>query len=230
MAQQPGRRLQVDPPEHRPLQQADAALSVANFQVSRAVIHSPLDGTVVKRFVNVGEQVDGTAAQPIVEIAHLAEVELQANVPSASLGFLKAGQELSLSTEIPGAASIQGRVVAISQAVDVATNSGMVRIRTLNRSGALRLGTFLSAQMAVETHPGATVVPPQAIYLDEARNPHVYRVEGDTAVAVPVKVGIETPSLVELLSGPKLGDSVILTGGYGLTDKAKIRVQGEPKQ
>ncbi len=212
------------------LQQADAALSVANFQVSRAVIHSPLDGTVVKRFVNVGEQVDGTAAQPIVEIAHLAEVELQANVPSASLGFLKAGQELSLSTEIPGAASIQGRVVAISQAVDVATNSGMVRIRTLNRSGALRLGTFLSAQMAVETHPGATVVPPQAIYLDEARNPHVYRVEGDTAVAVPVKVGIETPSLVELLSGPKLGDSVILTGGYGLTDKAKIRVQGEPKQ
>jgi hypothetical protein len=47
---------------------------------------------------------------------------------------------------------------------------------------------------------------------------------------VPVKVGIETPALVELLSGPKPGDSVILTGGYGLTDKAKIRVQGEAKQ
>ena len=211
------------------LQQAEAALSVATFQVSRAVIPSPLDGTVVKRFVNVGEQVDGTAAQPIVEIAHLAEVELQANVPSASLGFLKVGQELSLTTEIPGAASVQGRVVAISQAVDVATNSGMVRIRISNRSGALRLGTFLSAQMAVETHPGATVVPPQAIYLDEARNPHVYGIAGDTAIAIPVKVGIETPSLVELLFGPKPGDSVILTGGYGLTDKAKIRVQGEPK-
>jgi RND family efflux transporter MFP subunit len=212
------------------LQQAEAALSVATFQVSRAVIPSPLDGTVVKRFVNVGEQVDGTAAQPIVEIAHLAEVELQANVPAASLGLLKAGQELSLSTEIPGASSLKGRVVAISQAVDPATNSGVVRIRIANQSGALRLGTFLSAQLAVETHAGATVVPPQAIYLDEARNPHVYRVESDTAVAIPVKVGIETPSLVELLSGPKLGDTVILTGGYGLTDKAKIRIQGESKQ
>jgi RND family efflux transporter MFP subunit len=212
------------------LQQAEAALSVATFQVSRSVIPSPLDGTVVKRFVNVGEQVDGTAAQPIVEIAHLAEVELQANVPAASLGLLKAGQELALSTEISGASSLSGRVVAISQAVDPATNSGMVRIRIANQTGALRLGTFLSAQLAVETHAGATVVPPQAIYLDEARNPHVYAIEGDTAIAIPVKVGIETPSLVELLSGPKPGDSVILTGGYGLTDKAKVRVQGESKQ
>jgi RND family efflux transporter MFP subunit len=212
------------------LQQAEAVLSVATFQASRAVIPSPLDGTVVKRFVNVGEQVDGTAAQPIVEIAHLAEVELQANVPAASLGFLKTGQDLSLSTEIVGASSLKGRVVAISQAVDAATNSGMVRIRISNRSGALRLGTFLSAQIAVETHTGATVVPPQAVYLDEARNPHVYGVEGDTAVAIPVKVGIETPSLVELLSGPKPGDSIILNGGYGLTDKAKVRIQGESKQ
>jgi RND family efflux transporter MFP subunit len=212
------------------LQQAEAALSVASFQVGRAEIHSPLDGTVVKRFVNVGEQVDGTAAQPIVEIAHLAEVELQANIPAASLGFLKVGQKLPLSTEIPGAASFEGRVVAISQAVDSVTNSGMVRIRTLNRSGALRLGMFLSAQVVLETHAGAAVVPPQAVYLDEARTPHVYRVEGDTAIATPVKVGIETPSLVEILSGPKPGDAVILNGGYGLTDKAKIRVQGEPKQ
>lgn len=212
------------------LQQAEAARSVASFQVSRAVIPSPLDGTVVKRFVNVGEQVDGTAAQPIVEVAHLAEVELQANVPAASLGLFKTGQQITLTTELPGASSIQGRVVAISQSVDVATNAGMVRIRIPNRSGALRLGTFLSAQVAVETHRDATVVPPQAIYLDEGRNPHVYGVEGEVAVVIPVKVGIETPSLVELLSGPKPGDSVILTGGYGLTDKAKIRVQGESKQ
>lgn len=212
------------------LQQAEAALSVASFQVSRAEIHSPLDGTVVKRFVNVGEQVDGTAAQPVVEIAHLAEVELQANIPAASLGFFKVGQKLSLTTEIAGANSFEGHVVAISQAVDSATNSGIVRVRASNRSGALRLGMFLSAQVALETHVGATVVPPQAVYLDEERNPHVYRVEGDTAIATPVKIGIETPSLVELLSGPKSGDSVILNGGYGLTDKAKVKVQGEAKQ
>ena len=212
------------------LQQAEAALSQANYQVNRATIFSPLEGTVVKRFVSGGEQVDGTAAQPIVEIARLAEVEFQANVPAASLGLLKPGQQLTLTSEIPGAASIQGHVVAISQAVDPATNSGMVRIRIVNRFGTLRLGMFLNAQVAVETHRGATVVPPQAVYLDQDRNPHVYRVDGDTAIAVPVKVGIETPSQVELLSGVKPGDSVILNGGYGLADKAKVRVQGESKQ
>ena len=88
---------------------------------------------------------------------------------------------------------------------------------------------FVTAQAAIETHTGATVVPPQAVYLDEAGHRHVYRVEGDTATAVAVQIGIETPSQVELLSGAKPGDTVVLTGGYGLADKAKVRVQGEAK-
>ena len=192
-------------------------------------MHSPLDGTVVKRFVSVGEQVDGTAAQPVVEVAHLAEVELLANLPAPTLSRLHVGQVLSLIGDVPGTTDLQGRIVAISQAVDPVSNAGLVRIRIANPNGSLRLGMFVTAQAAIETHTGATVVPPQAVYLDEAGHRHVYRVEGDTATAVAVQIGIETPSQVELLSGAKPGDTVVLTGGYGLADKAKVRVQGEAK-
>ena len=211
------------------LQQAEAALSLAKLQLARTEMHSPLDGTVVKRFVSMGEQVDGTAAQPVVEVAHLAEVELLANLPAPTLSRLHVGQVLSLIGDAPGTADLQGRIVAISQAVDPVSNAGLVRIRIANPNGSLRLGMFVTAQAAIETHTGATVVPPQAVYLDEAGHRHVYRVEGDTATAVAVQIGIETPSQVELLSGAKPGDTVVLTGGYGLADKAKVRVQGEAK-
>lgn len=58
------------------LQQAEAGLAAAHTQLGRAVIRAPFAGTVVKRFVGVGEQVDGSASQPIAELADVDTLEL----------------------------------------------------------------------------------------------------------------------------------------------------------
>ncbi|HET7841288.1 MAG TPA: efflux RND transporter periplasmic adaptor subunit [Terriglobia bacterium] len=207
------------------LSQAEAQASLARLQISRAQVVSPLAGVVVKRFVSDGEQVDGTAAQPIFEVANLHPAELFANVPADYLGRIHTGQTLPISTDAFPGKVFSGRVVAISPAVDASTNVGLVRIRIENREGLLRLGIFLSASIPLETHPKALVVPPQAVYRDEQGEPRVFQVEGRDATAVPVKLGIENADKVELLSGVKEGDTVILAGGYGLGDKAKIKVQ-----
>ncbi len=208
------------------VQQAQGALSLARLQLQRATITSPLDGVVVKRFVGVGEQVDGTAAQPLVEVASLTEVELAVNLPAADLNFVRVGEDIPFTTPAVPGKTFAGRVVAISPAVDPATNAGLIRIRIANRSGDLRLGTFLNTRLPLETHASALLVPPQAIYRDQQEQAHVYRVTGSDAVAVPVRIGIETPEHVELLSGVQEGDVVILSGGYGLADKAKVQVKG----
>jgi RND family efflux transporter MFP subunit len=207
--------------------QAEAALAIALLQLSRAEIRAPLNGQVVKRFASVGEQVDGTAAQPIVEIANLGQVEFLGNAPAMYLSKLRPGETVEVTTEAVPGRKFAGRVVAISPAVDPATGVGLVRIRVPNSGGLLRLGMFLSADVPVETHARALVVPPQAIYRDEAGRPRVFVVNGDSATAVPVELGIETKDRVELLSGVKEGETVILTGGYGLGDKANIRVRSQ---
>lgn len=209
--------------------QAEAALSLVQLQLARTEVKSPLTGTVVKRFVSVGEQVDGTAAQPIIEIANLTEVELIANVPANDLAQLHPNRPLSLASDAFPGKTFSGRVVAIPAAVDPATNAGQIRIRIANPAGVLRLGMFLSAQVPIEMHAGALVVPPQTIYRDEQGHPHVYKVSGEEAAAAEVALGIETPEQVELLSGVQAGDTVILSGGYGLGEKAKVRVKGQAK-
>ncbi len=207
------------------LRQAEAALALVRLQLSRTEVRSPLNGMIVKRFASVGEQVDGTAAQPIFEVANLGVAELFGNVPAAYLGKIRVGQRLEISTDaIPGK-KLAGRVVAISPAIDPSTNVGLVRIRIPNEAGLLRLGMFLTVQVPVETHSNALVVPAQAVYRDENGQPHVYRVEGDAAEAVLVKLGIEAEGRTELLSGVKAGETVILAGGYGLKDHAKIKVK-----
>lgn len=207
------------------LSQAEATRALARLQLARSEVRSPLTGTVVKRFVSDGEQVDGTGAQPLFEVANLLQAELYGNVPAVYLGKIRVGQTFPITTNTFPDRTFTGRVVAVSPAVDPSTNVGLVRIRIANQDGLLRLGMFLSAQVPIESHPGALVVPPQAVYRNDQGQPLVYRVNGDTAEAVPVKLGIETKDRVELLSAVKAGETVILTGGYGLGARAKVKVK-----
>lgn len=207
------------------LRQAEATRALARLQVSRTEVHSPLDGTVVRRLVSVGEQVDGTAAQPLFEVANTREVELFGNVPALYLQRIRVGQTLNIATDAFPGKEFAGRVVAISPAVDPSTNVGLVRVRIANGAGLLRLGMFLTAQVPLESHRGALIVSPQAIYRDANGQPRIFRVQGDTAEAVPVELGIETQDRVEVLSGAQEGETVILSGGYGLGGQAKIKVK-----
>jgi membrane fusion protein, multidrug efflux system len=208
------------------LQQADAALELAKLQVARCEIVSPLNGAVAKRFVSVGEQVDGTAAQPIVEVANLAEIEFLGNAPAMYLAKMHPGETVYVTSESVPGQKFAGRVEAISPAVDPATGVGLVRIRIPNPNGMLRLGIFLSAEIAVDTRVRVLTVPAEAIYRDSTGQPRVFVVQQDSATAVPVKLGIETKDRVELVDDAvKEGSTVILAGGYGLADTAKIQTK-----
>jgi MFS family permease len=175
--------------------------------------------------VSAGEQVDGTGAQPIFDVANTAEVELFGNVPAIYLQNIRVGEALQVTTDAFPGKHFAGRVVAISPAVDPSTNVGLVRVRIANGSGLLRLGMFLTAQVPLETHAHALVVSPQAIYRDSDGQPRIFRVQGDKAEAVGVKLGIENQDRVELLSGAQEGEVVILTGAYGLGASAQIKVK-----
>jgi len=213
------------------LKQADAAVEIAKLQVARCVIVSPLSGAVAKRFVNVGEQVDGTAAQPIVEVANLQQVEFLGNAPAVYLPKLRAGESVSVTAEsVPGQKFV-GHIEAISPAVDPSTGVGLVRVRIPNPKGALRMGIFLNAEISLDMHVNALTVPVGAIYRDQAGQPRVFVVRQDTATAIPVKLGIETKDRVEVAdSSLKEGETIILTGGYGLSDQAKIQIKSQSMQ
>jgi len=207
------------------LNQAEAALSLAQLNLTRTDVRSPLTGMVVKRLLSAGEQVDGTAAQPIFEVANTSEVELYGNVSALYLEKIRVGQALSISTDAFPGKVFQSHIVAISPAVDPATNIGLVRIRIVNGAGRLRLGMFITAQVPLETHRNTLVAALQAVYRDSDGNPEIYRVEGEKAEAVPVTLGLETKDRVELLSGAQEGDTIILGGAYGLPAHAKIKVK-----
>jgi membrane fusion protein, multidrug efflux system len=207
------------------LEQANAALSIATRNVERAAVRSPISGQIVKRMVSVGEQVDGTAAQPIAEIANLDRVELAANVPADYLSRVKVGLAATLKSDAYADRTFAGTILAIAPAVDAATNAALARIRAPNPGHALKVGMFAEAHVAIAEHANALVVPPSAIVRDQ-EGAAAYVLTGDTAQRTAVKVGLEQPDAVEILDGLSEGQTVLTSNVYGLGEKAKVTKPG----
>ena len=207
------------------LKQAESGLATANAQLARSIVRAPFAGTVVKRFAGVGEQVDGTAAQPIVEVAQIDTLELLGNVPASRLAEIRNHEAFTFETSSVPGTRFKAKVASILPAVDPTTNNGTVRIRIENAKLLLKLGQFLSIDLPLKQAGPRLVVPRQAVYPDESGEPHVYKVTGDEAESTPVELGIQTKDKAEILSGVSEGDSVIVNGGYGLPEKSKVRVK-----
>jgi cobalt-zinc-cadmium efflux system membrane fusion protein len=207
------------------LSQAEAGLATAKAQVSRANVKAPFDGTVVKRFAGVGEQVDGTAAQPIVEVAQVDSLELLGTVSATRLSEIRTGESFSFESPNKPGVPTTAKVISILPAVDPATNNGTVRIHVDNAKHVFKLGEYLTIELPLKQNKARLTVPKQAIYPDESGQPHVYKVSGDGAESVPVQVGVQSQDKAEILAGVQEGDVVIVTGGYGLPEKAKVHVR-----
>ena len=203
------------------LEEAAAALDTANRNLERTSVTSPIAGYVVKRLVSVGEQVDGTAAQPIVEVANLDAVELGANIPAEYLGGVRVGQAVPVVCQTFPGRTFEGTLIAVAPAVDPASNSALGRIRIRNAGRLLKVGMFAEGRLPLEEHKNALVVPPSAIARDQ-ESAAVYVVNGEVAERKAVKIGIETPEAVEILEGVAEGQRVLTSNIHGLGDKAKV--------
>ena len=208
------------------LHSAEAALSAARAQLSRTLLVAPFVGTVVKRFLSVGEQVDGTSAQPVVEVADIDALELMGTVPAASLNQIRTGEAFKFTTtSVPGQ-EFTAKVVSVFPAVDPATNNGTVRIRIDNPQHLMKFGMYISVELPLKQKGTSLIVPIQAVYPDESGEPHVYKVNADQTESLAVKLGARSQTEVEILEGVQEGDTIILNGGYGLPEKAKVHVKG----
>jgi membrane fusion protein, heavy metal efflux system len=207
------------------LAQAEAGLAAIKVQVARSVLRSPIAGTVIKRFVGVGEQVDGTAAQPIIQVAQINPLELIGQVPAMRLAEIRVGESFSFETNAVAGSKFTARVASILPAVDPATNNGTVRIRVENAKRNLKLGQFLSIILPLKQTGARLSVPVQSVYPNETGETQVYKVIGDEAEAVPVKIGVQSNGRAEILEGVSEGDTIIVKGGYGLPEKAKVQVK-----
>ncbi|PWT91873.1 MAG: hypothetical protein C5B54_04510 [Acidobacteria bacterium] len=207
---------------HRDLVTAQAAYDTARTQLGRTEVRSPIQGIIVKRFLSIGEQVDGTGADPIVQVANFDPIELVGNLPTSYLSFVHEGEEVEVKTDAFKGTTFKGLVTSILPAIDPASGSATVRIRVPNQDHRLKGGMFATASIVAESHSDALYVP-VAAFVNTNDQPKVFVVGTDSKVQErSIKPGERDTDKLEILEGVKEGETVVTTGSYGLADGMKV--------
>jgi len=219
------------------LSETTSALAVARRRLAWAELRAPFDGVVLKVLRRAGDTVDGSPATPVVEIAAPTPVQVAADATAAALRSIVPGQRAEVSahgqdarqgeaaTQGQAATALPAKVLRVARSVDAATGAGEVRLDFADASVPLVLGTSVSIRVAVREKSDALTVPAAAIRRGPDGAAQVVVVEGTTARVRAVTVGIADHERVEILSGLKAGEPVVVDDPVGLVDGMAVSVR-----
>ncbi len=202
--------------------EATSSLSAARRNRGWADVAAPFDGVVVRILRHPGEQVDGTAATPIAEVAGLDPLEVALDVPPDALARLRVGDEADVTAG--AGAALAARITRVAGSLDAASLVGGVRLRFAGASPPLALGTPVDVRLTLERLPGAVAVPKRAVRRSAEGAAEVVAVVDGKAKATPVTLGPEDAGLVAVRSGLKAGDVVVVEDPLGLADGSALEI------
>ncbi|MEO8159945.1 MAG: efflux RND transporter periplasmic adaptor subunit [Arenimonas sp.] len=208
------------------LDKAQATLAVdqaragsAATRVDKALIRAPFSGVTGLRKVNVGDYV--VAGQELVDLVGLDQLELDLRAPEVVLSSLAVGQRVDFGVDSFRDEMFTAQLVAIAPTVDAGGRSASLRARIDNPERKLRPGMSARVRIVLATNAQALLVPEQAIVpMGEQKN--VYVVVAGKAKLLPVTIGLRQPGTVEITSGLKDGDQVIVSGVQKIGDGAPV--------
>ncbi len=206
---------------------AKAAVSAAQEQleVSRANhrqysslseysrIIAPFDGVVTWRYVDTGALVQaGTSnsnSQPVVRIAEVNMLRLRVPVPESIAPEIRIGSPANITVQATGE-QFDGKVSRQTDALDRATRTMQVEIDIPNKGYKLSPGMYANVVLQVQNHPHTLVVPTQAVNRQNDKAT-VLVVDPKNEIQLhEIHTGLEDPNRVEVLSGLREGDRVII--------------------
>ena len=188
---------------------AAAMVEIARIALADTVIRAPMAGIVSKRHVQAGEKV--APDMPDYTIVNLAQLTLEAPVPSAEIPRIKIGQEVRFKVDGFGARDFAGKVTRINPTTESGSRAMLVYIAVDNGDGALRGGMFAKGSIVTERSMVAPMVPLTAVRT-EKHGTVVYALVNDKVVEQPVTLGLrnEDEGYAEVTDGLAPGARVIV--------------------
>ncbi len=193
-----------------------ANLGAEGERGGRLDLRAPIGGIVIERTAILGQPV--TPEQTLGTLADLSEVWFVGRVFEKDLSRVQVGARADVVLGAHSGEHFTGKIDAIGRQVDAVARTVTARIRLRNRSDILRVGLFGSARIE-PTGGGAArtaLVVPQAAVTDLGGRSVVFVREGDAFEMHDVVLGQVAVGKVEVLSGIKVGELVVVDGAFSL--------------
>ena len=196
-------------------------------------IYAPFDGVITARNTDIGALINSGASTPTQELFHLAAINtlrVFVAVPQLYSQAVRPGATASLTLdEFPGK-SFSGTIARNSNSIDPASRTLLVEVDVDNRNGTLLPGAYVRVHLKLPQSVNSSVTVPANTLLFRSEGLRVGVVRNGRAELVPVTIGRDYGSSVEVVSGLQPTDEVIVNPSDSLIGGTSVQVNAPPAQ
>ncbi|TGE32974.1 efflux RND transporter periplasmic adaptor subunit [Desulfosporosinus sp. Sb-LF] len=204
---------------HTDLNSAQVAVDNAQLSLKETVVTAPLAGVVAYRSVNLGQMV--SPGVPLLTLEDVSSVYATVNVKQVDLPQVKEGMVVQIMPSDDDKKILSGEVSLISPVANQAARVFEARVKVENNSNILKPGMFVKTRITLGNPVDVLAIPIYALSGKENAY-YVYVAEENQAKKRQVETGATIGDQIEIKSGLKPGDKVIVTNMNKLKDQDKI--------
>ena len=182
---------------------------------------APINGSIIKTPLKVGTKV--TTSSTITTIGDIASLQITAKIPERYVASLRTGLKAEISLEAYPDAVFAATVTHVSPVLDVNARTKEIVLTFAENDARVNAGMFGKVKLYTRDYGGAVALPSDAI-VTKGDKPYLYVIKDDDTVEQrEIMQGKSVDGIVQILSGIKEGERVVVEGGQVLSNGAKVR-------
>ena len=196
----------------------------ALVQLGKTEITAPIAG-VLSEFTDASEQTLVETGTSICRIVDYSKVLLDLQIPNSQIRHIALDQPVrAVDYSYPDEVFV-GHISAVDPVVDAATRTFRAVATIDNPEHLLRPGMFVKAEIVVESHADAVLVPRELVLMRGNRKV-VFVEESARAQMREIETGLEDATFVEVLRGVAEGERLITSNYETLRPRTRVSVTG----
>jgi len=190
------------------LQTLQADINLINSRISETELRAPFDGIIGLRYISEGAY--ATPSTKIARLIKISPIKIEFSIPEKYAPEVKIGYPVRF--KIDGINEVfNASIYAVDPKVDINTRTVILRALYPNRNEELKPGRYAGITMTLSEINSAIAIPSESL-IAEIEGEKVFIYKSGRAQSIKVNTGLRTESKIQITSGLKFGDTLLITG------------------
>ena len=201
---------------------AKYAYQNAEIRMAKMAVRAPFDGVIVELpYHTNGVRIE--QGQTLFTVMQYDKLLMDVKLPEKHLPEVTLDQLVQISNYNVARDTVYGKISQISPIINADTRTFQSVLQINNEKRLLRPGMFIKAFILSEKRDSTIVIPKETV-ISRQDGKVVFTIENGIATEKKITTGLETMDNIEVVSGLKVNDRLVVSGFETLRNKSKVSI------